>query len=445
MRFATLARLRSTLAGILLACSAHSFAEYSIYNENDIKLDLNLTAITAGFENKDSWFGESKNFLGDKTDAWAEFGVEPGLSFEMPLFGGTAFSQVSGIYTNTYKDDASGLTIGSHGAADTTLEQANIGWKVSDLFKGLDDDTLSVTLGRQDYSIGTGMLVNDGGSDGGHRGGWYLGMRKAFQQAAIVSLKSKELVVEVFHLKNNPRHGGTQGDADGFNVEYNFGETVTLGGTYLRVNPDLKTGPEEPRVDDLDVYDARAEIRPIKNLSFSGEFAHEDSNTQVGADGYYEQVAYTLEDVPWSPQLSYRYAHFDGDHPNTPHDEGFHEIAYGYTDYGYWFQGEIAGNYPLGNANIDSHMVRAKAKPNENVTLNLFYYDFKLDTKTIFGTPVGSDHFGDEVDFTCDWQATKRLYVIGVIGALIPGDAAKQWVGGDNNWLYSMLYVSYTL
>jgi hypothetical protein len=33
--------------------------------------------------------------------------------------------------------------------------------------------------------------------------------------------------------------------------------------------------------------------------------------------------------------------------------------------------------------------------------------------------------------------------VVGVLGNLAPGDAAKQWVGGDKDWLYSMLYVSY--
>jgi hypothetical protein len=26
---------------------------------------------------------------------------------------------------------------------------------------------------------------------------------------------------------------------------------------------------------------------------------------------------------------------------------------------------------------------------------------------------------------------------------LFPGDAATQWTGGNDNWLYSMLYLSY--
>ena len=73
-------------------------------------------------------------------------------------------------------------------------------------------------LGRFDYLIGTGMLIVDGGSDGGDRGGWYLGLRKAFQNAAIMSLDSKTLEAQVFRIKNNPRRGGSQGEARGGNA-----------------------------------------------------------------------------------------------------------------------------------------------------------------------------------------------------------------------------------
>ena len=56
-----------------------------------------------------------------------------------------------------------------------------------------------------------------------------------------------------------------------------------------------------------------------------------------------------------------------------------------------------------------------------------------------------SDDFGDEVDLTVDWQATDRIYVSAVLAQLNPGDAAKQWTGGDKDWKYAMLSVSFTL
>jgi hypothetical protein len=430
--------LRTAMFAGAALTAATAAGEYTVYESGDRKVNFELTVIGAQFLNQDSWFGESESFLGADTDDWSEFGAEPGLTFEAGLGGGTLFGAVSGVYTTTGGDDASGLTVGSNDADDLTLEQGHLGWRVSDLFPGLEDDTLSISVGRQDYSIGTGMIINDGGSDGGDRGGWYIGMRKAFQNSALLKLESKTLKAEAFRLKNNPRSGGVQGEAYGGNLEYTFPFNITLGGTYMVVDPDL------PATDDLDVYDVRASWEIISGVTVSGEFAREDSS-QVEADGWYGQIAYAPAEMAWSPTFTYRFAHFDGDDPETTKDEQFKEIAYGFTDYGYWYQGEITGNYPLANANVDSHMLRANVTPREGVTVNLIYYNFSLDQKQIFGDPVTSDDFGDEYNLTVDWEATERVYVIGVLGLLKPGDAAKEWVGGNDDWRYVMFYVSYTL
>jgi hypothetical protein len=138
---------------------------------------------------------------------------------ETPLGGGTLFGKLSAVYTNTFGEDASGLTIGEDDTEDTRIEQGHIGWKKGDLFAGLQDDVFSIAIGRQDYVIGTGLLIADGGGDGGDRGGWYLGMRKAFENSAIVRLASKELLAEAFYLENQPRKGGVEGEASGANLD----------------------------------------------------------------------------------------------------------------------------------------------------------------------------------------------------------------------------------
>jgi hypothetical protein len=427
------------LSSVALIPPSAALAEYDLYNRDGTKWILNADLAAVGFLGN-SWFGESDSFLGANTDSWLELGFEPQLSFETPLGKGTLFGKLSGVYTNTFGDDASGLTIGLDDTSDWTLEQGNIGWKISDLFSGLEDDTFSITLGNQDYLIGTGLLIADGGGDGGYRGGWYLGMRKAFKNSAVVRLASKELLAEAFYLENQPRSGGIEGDVTGGNLEYHFGDRLTLGGTYL-----LADANNVPGADTLDVYSGRADWRPLTGLTLSGEYVQQKSD-QIKADGWYAQAAYEAKDLPWSPVFSYRYAWFDGDNPDTAVNENFRPIAYGYTDYGSWYQGEITGNYPLGNSNLISHMLRAKMQPSEKVTLNLIYYNFSLvEPSALAGdvAPVTSDDWGDEVDFIVDWQATEKIYVIGVAGVLFPGKAAEQWVGGNDNWLLGMLYASY--
>jgi hypothetical protein len=424
---------RASRLGIVVAahlCAGTALADYELYNANDTKLDLQLTVVGAQFGQDKSWFGESHDFLNASEDHWTEFGTKFGTSFESKQLGGTFFGQASGIYTQQSGDDASGLTAGLDDVSQTTLEQANLGWKTEDTVTGLEESTLSMKVGRFDYSIGTGMIITDGGSDGGDRGGWYIGMRKSFQNAGIISLDSKKLKAQVFRIKNNPRRGGAQGEGRGANVDYTFGEAdaVTLGATYLRVYL-------EGSNDDFDTYDGRASWTALPGLTFSGEYALEDGDDLSGK-GWYGQALYQFSDVPWKPALTYRYALFN--------DE-FNTLAYGYTDYGYWFQGEIAGNYPLYNNNLKSHMGRLKLEPHEGVVVSLFYYNFSLDEPSSFAPNVTSDDFGDEVNLTVDWQATDRIYVIGVLGQLSPGDAAEQWTGGDEDWKYAMFYVSFTL
>jgi hypothetical protein len=420
----------------LLTASA-ALAEYELYNQDSTKLTFNADLAVVGFLNSDSWFGESESFLGADTDSWAELGFEPQLAFETPLGRGTFFGKLSAVYTNTFSDDASGLTIGLDDTDEITLEQGHVGWRMSDLFPGLEEDTFSISIGRQDYVIGSGLLIADGGGDGGERGGWYLGMRKAFRTSAIARISSKELLAEAFYLENQPREGGVKGDVWGGNLEYHFGDSLTLGGTYL-----LADAKDIPEADELDVFSGRASWMPLTGLTLSGEYVHQTSD-QIKANGWYAQAAYEAKELPWTPLFSYRYATFDGDDPNTARNENFRSIAYGYTDYGTWYQGEITGNYPLGNNNLTSHLLRAKMQASEKVTLNLLYYNFTLDHPATLGAGVTSDDWGDEIDFIVDWQATDKIYVIGVAAVLFPGKAAEQWVGGDDNWLYSMLYASY--
>ena len=424
------------VSGASLFTSA-ALGEYELYSRDGTKLTFNADLAVAGFLNNNSWFGESESFLGDDTDSWLELGFEPQLSLETPLGGGTLFGKLSAVLTDTFGEDASGLTIGADDTHDASIEQGHIGWKKGDLFSGLEDDVFSLSIGRQDYVIGTGLLIADGGGDGGDRGGWYLGMRKAFKNSAIARLASKELLAEAFYLENQPRGGGVEGDVTGANLEYHFGDSLTLGGTYL-----LADANNVGEVDELDVYSGRASWQAFKGFTLSGEFAHQDSD-QIEADGWYAQAAYEAKDLPWTPVFSYRYARFDGDDPDTATNENFRSIAYGYTDYGFWYQGEITGNYPLGNGNLISHMLRAKMQASEKLTLNLIYYNFSLDEPAALSPGVTSDDWGDEVNLIADWAATDKVYVIGVAGVLFPGKAAEQWVGGDENWLYSMLYASY--
>jgi hypothetical protein len=390
--------------------------------------------IGAGFANSNAYFGESQSYLGDEIGQWSEWGLEPQASFRMPAGVGTAFGGLSVVATNTLGNDASGLTVGIQDASEVTLEQAHLGWTATEPFDAFEGETLTVTIGNLDYSIGSGLIVDDGGSDGGEHGGWYLGMRKAFREALLVQLETEALTLEGFRLANRPRAGGTQGDLLGVNGEFRFRPDHAVGVSVLSVDTTTNS------VDRLLVLSGRFDRAPATGFGVSAELVSE-RNQQIEASGGFAQVSYAPPAMRWSPTFAYRYAAFSGDDPATAIDERFREVAYGYTDYGTWYQGEVTGNYPLGNGNLRSHMLRMTLAPRETVTVNLIYYRFSFDEPASFGAT--SDDWGDELDLTIDWEVDDRLSLAGVLRVLAPGRAATEIVGGDDEWLYTMLSAAY--
>jgi hypothetical protein len=412
-------------------------AEHTLYRDpaRATALVLNIDVLGAWYSSNEAWFGESASYLGAPVDQWGDFGVEPALSFERRAGRGTLFAALSGVYASTFHDDAAGSTIGLSDTASLTLEQAHVGWRAQDVLELLDSDELSIAVGRLDYGIGTGLLVDDGGADGGERGGWYLGMRKAFARALVARLDSETWSFEVFNLQNQPREGDARGEARGANVAYLFGSGTMLGGSYLRADSD------DPATDSLDAYTARASWRAASGFGLAAEYVDE-SGGRIEARGYYAEASYALERRAWTPELRFRRASFSGDDPATPQDERFREIAYGSTDWTAWYQGEITGEYALGNGNLESELVRLTLTPATNVTFDMMLYRFTLDRPASFG--ASSDDWGDELNFTLEWHGDQGVALTGVLGVLRPGAAAEQIVGGHRDWRHAMLLVAYS-
>jgi hypothetical protein len=410
-------------------------ASFGVAQAADVEWEFGADLSVAGFSNSNAYFGNDTGYLGDEIGRWQEFGLEPWVGFEIPAGKGTAFGALSVVATYTLGDDASGLTIGIQTPSDATLEQGHLGWRAEDVVSWLDGETFTVTVGSLDYSIGSGMIINDGGSDGAERGAWYLSMRKSFQEAVLVELETDTLTLEAFRLKNRPRDGGPQGEAFGVNAEVEPMPDTRIGGSLLSVDANTNTG------DRLAVISGRFDRAPATGFGFSAEVVSE-SNDQVDALGGFVQLSYAPDGMRWAPRFSYRYAAFSGDDPLTAKDERFHELAYGYTDYGSWYQGEITGDYPLGNGNLISHLVRVELHPAETVTLNALYYRFSFDQPASFGATAAD--WGDELDLTVDWEYSDQLYLVGVLAWLAPGEAAVQIVGGDQDWGYAMISAAFS-
>ena len=75
-----------------------------------------------------------------------------------------------------------------------------------------------------------------------------------------------------------------------------------------------------PGRDGLNVFNLRAYTAPIKSapdLSFEFEYASERNADALDSNAWTLQGAYEFSEVAWTPKLTYRYAFFQGDDPDT--------------------------------------------------------------------------------------------------------------------------------
>jgi hypothetical protein len=391
-----------------------------------------------GFDN--SLYANPKpDASGDLSDNWVESYIKPAVSVDFPTDrGGAFFGKLSVVGSRTFSAPP---TLVGESASALLAEDVYAGWRSGSLFK-IGEDALQITLGRAPYKIGHGFLLSDGAGDGGARGGYWSGPRKAWEYAGIGRFQAKGNTFDVFYLDRDELPTSETGtNLWGANYELALGENNTFGLTYLRTN--AKTLPLRK---DMDVYDARAFTAPLSilpDLSFELEYAQEENGEALSSTAYTAQVAYKLSKVGWTPQLSYRYAFFEGDDPTTPKSEGWDSLFAGFYDWGTWDQGEIVGEYFLGNSNLISHQVRLHLAPSESVSGGLIAFDFLLDQPASFGTGVTSDKVAQEIDGYVDWKVNGNFTASFVLAYAEPDKAIEQAFQRTDAFTYGMVYLAY--
>jgi len=376
------------------------------------------------------------------SDQWLEGYVKPALSGLFTLKSASQiYGRLSAVGERTYGEAPAlyGPDVSSFGVDDLS-----IGWRSGVKGRSDEDHLLDVSVGRLPYQLGHGMLIWDGASEGGSRGGYWTNARKAFQFAVVGSVRPGPHRVDVFYLdKDELPEGDTGTRLTGFNYQFTHGETMTLGATYVRgiATPDVL-----PARDGLNLVNLRADTAPVPklpDLSIAVEYASEQNGNAIDSHAWSLQSAYELSAVKWQPTLSYRYAFFQGDDPGTARNEAFDPLLPGFSDWGTWWQGEIAGEYFLSNSNLASQMVRAHLQPTEKVGMGVIVYDFRLDEPASYGPGVTDRHAAVEADGYVDWTLNDN-FTISVVGAYAhPGKAVEQLTGRTKPFSYGMVYVAY--
>ena len=402
------------------------------------KFNLDAGLGTFGFNNS-LYANAHPDPSGNLSDNWFEGFVKPAISGTYGLKKGELYGAISGVGERTYA--APPPLVGSE-ASSYQVEDLYIGWRSGDALK-VGENALDFTVGRTQYKIGTGFLLWDGGGEGGSRGGYWSGARKAWQFATVARFKPNRHTFEGFYLdRDEVPESETGTRLFGGNYEYAFNESNTVGATYLNFQSDSL-----PVRDGMSVYNLRAYVAPFRrvpDISLGAEFAREENGDLIGSTAWMVQGAYHFSKAKWAPKVSYRYAFFEGDDPSTAKSEGFDPLLPGFSDWGSWWQGEIAGEYFLSNSNLISHQVRVHVTPSESLGAGLIGYVFKADQPETFAPGVTSDAIATELDAYADWQINSNFLASFVAAFSHPQDAAQQGFGRTDDFTYGMIYVTYS-
>jgi alginate export protein len=378
---------------------------------------------------------------GDLSDNWAESFAKPSVSTRFGAGRSEIYAKLSAVGERTFA--APPTLVGSE-ASSFQVEDAFVGWRSGESL-GNSENLLDFTVGRTPYKIGHGFLLWDGAAEGGSRGGFWSGARKAWGFAAIGRVKPRNHTLEAFYLdRSDIPESDDATRLWGANYDLAVGEKSTFGASYMKFYADRDFLPAR---DGLNVYNVRAFTSPfpsLPDLSFEAEYAREENGDVVRSNAWTAQAGYELSGVTWKPRLSYRYAFFEGDDPATPENEGFDSLLPGFYDWGTWWQGEIAGEYFLANSNLISHQLRLHVTPSKSVSGGLIAYQFRLDQPAALGPQVTSKDVAFELDGYCDWKLNKNFTVSLVAAFADPQKAIEQAYERSKTFRYGMAYVAYS-
>ncbi|CAH0199712.1 hypothetical protein ABH908_002899 [Pseudomonas frederiksbergensis] len=423
--------------GIALLIADSSAQAYELYADNDTKVTGNFLAVYGMFNSRKNYDGTTGG------SSWREGFIKYGLSVEQTLGGlGSAYGTANMVSSGTWGDgDAAGITDGTE--RTTKFDEAFAGWRSGDLFPVLGKDGVDVSFGRQVITLGDGFIINDDGLNLGkgvadgefNRGGaYYLAARHAFDETAVLRLGGKEGVHGSLMWIKSDNRAQAKTEMAASTLEYTAAPG-TLGLTYIHgIDVDDRYASDfQKQREGMNIYSLRgAGNAGIENAHFSFEYAWQDKD--AGPEkAWYTEAGYTFADLPWSPDLTYRYSRYSKDW-----DSMFNGVNRGY---GTWFQGEVAGNYsgPF-NSNTAIQHVALKVKPLEPVTVGVLFFDYKTLHKN-----NALDLDGRELDLYAEWAVNEHLIVTPLVGLYKPekdeSNGGNQ-VGGNGTNVYSQLTVA---
>lgn len=437
-----------------------------LYLDRQSLLTLKISAAEMLYMNDNAWYARPDLMLqgnplvnhpaGKGATGWVEGWGSAGI------YGITALSAKYNIYVY---GGVSYIVSGSAGQ-ELFTDRSRVYGAVEDAFVGISGGIgnwrgsslqYNISYGRQQFSIGQGFIIRNTSSNGDNRGALQLNPRWAADYLFLTSLRYNRFMVQLFQLSPDElpiidSHTVIRG----VNTEWGDGSAYQLGFSFLQV-PHSRFTYYTPKGDQygregLQVYNIRYYgNRPAgtPGLFYKTEFAYErNSRFPMAAFAGYGEAGWSFSNARLRPAVSYRFAYFSGDNPDTKRYERWDPLLSG-GNAEEWVLG--ANHFKVvQNSNLIAHRLQLSLRPSRKVELvPQFFYFQAVSKNNIGGNPALSQlahkPYGYEMNMTGKYFCSRNWYFHGHIAYTIPGSGVRSALNDDaKSWLSIMAFARFS-
>jgi len=406
-------------------------------------------------------FGAAVDSRGRTETTFGETVAKLGFTFEKKLQWTELEGRVSGILMSTINADVYGA------ADDESQADLNEGYLI---FKKINQSPFDIKVGRQNIFIEKSFISGDANPEDA---AIWISAHKSFPFAVRIDGnfgKLKTLAfwadTELYSQQGDQRELGKRGKEGvsfaGINMHYDFSDTAYLYGGYYRkidesnitftsFSPGGKDLFSENNTNALDIgFDAT-----VESFHFAGEFVYQLGDAgrlggqELNRDAYagFAQARYNFNHSK-KPYLKLMYVFFSGDSDLEDDEaEDYDPMFITSRIWNEWLIGQLVGEVQLSNTNKYAFIVETGFSPMPRMQMAFMFLKHYLDEQYL-GVSRGrkalnNDDYANEWNLLIDYEVNSHVYAHVGAGYIIPGSAAEEFFGNDDDTIFTQVWLKF--
>lgn len=436
-----------------------------LYSRGTTFLTLRASASEMGYSNDDAWFARPTPLLagnplvngpsGKGYTGWIEgfgmagiYGVAPVVkSLNLHVYGGAnyivSFSAGRELFTDRSR---------FYGAVDDAFVGIVGGGKA---FNGREY-SYNLLYGRKQFVLGNGWLIVNTAMNGEERAALQLNPRRAAKSLLQTGGKLGDWMLQYFRLEPDELPLlNSHTILDGLNLEWSHNERLQAGATIIHSpRSDVRYYQPDGTIlsrDGLWVYNLRFYGNTPTNrpgIFYKTELGLQtNEHFPMRAWAGYAMLGWNFSRVYGRPALSYRFAYFSGDNPDTKTFERWDPLYTGGNGE-QWVQGSNMYKV-VQNSNEMTHLLQLVWAPYQRwQTVTQLWSFLAPQTNNLGGNPglstMKSHYYGTELNLTVKYFYSRNWYFHMNTALTFPGNAIRGVISDTKPWFSLMAFVQYT-